>query len=78
MIGDRFHDHEHRHREDRSPGTQIQVHTNTPRSTTAACQGGSRSHVQADSTEPYAQPRCQTDGWRCGWVAQFGQSLRWR
>ena len=32
----------------------------------------------ADSTEPYAQARCQTDGRRCGWVAQFAQSLRWR
>ena len=35
-----------------------------------------RSFCHADSTEPDAQARCQTDGWRCGWVAQVAQSLR--
>ena len=34
------------------------------------------SFCHADSTEPDAQARCQTDGWRCGWVAQLAQSLR--
>jgi len=39
---------------------------------------GEQPLYHADSTEPYAQARCQTDGRRCGWVAQFAQSLRWR
>ena len=43
--------------------------------------GSPVSHSQsvlchADSTEPDAQARCQTDGWRCGWGAQLAQSLR--